>query len=61
LPIPRTAPEKAIRPDQELRTRFFRITHWPDFRRDAFIDAIVVFQKRERRFGLVSEQIQTNK
>jgi undecaprenyl diphosphate synthase len=35
----------------------FTDTHWPDFRRDAFIDAIAAFQKRERRFGMVSEQI----
>jgi undecaprenyl diphosphate synthase len=39
----------------------FTDTHWPDFRRDAFIDAIAAFQKRERRFGMISEQIQTNK
>ncbi|MEY4992541.1 MAG: hypothetical protein RI948_1423 [Bacteroidota bacterium] len=39
----------------------FTDTHWPDFRREAFIDAIAAFQKRERRFGMVSEQIQTNK
>ncbi len=37
----------------------FTDTHWPDFRREAFIDAIVAYQKRERRFGMVSEQIQT--
>jgi undecaprenyl diphosphate synthase len=39
----------------------FTDTHWPDFRRGAFIDAIVAYQKRERRFGMVSEQIQTTK
>ena len=39
----------------------FTDTHWPDFRRDAFIAALSDFQKRERRFGLVSEQIQTTK
>jgi undecaprenyl diphosphate synthase len=39
----------------------FTDTHWPDFRREAFIDAIVAYQKRERRFGMVSEQIQTTK
>ena len=39
----------------------FTDTHWPDFRREAFIDAIANFQKRERRFGMVSEQIQTTK
>ncbi len=35
----------------------FTETHWPDFRREAFIDAICKYQKRERRFGMVSEQI----
>jgi undecaprenyl diphosphate synthase len=39
----------------------FTETHWPDFRREAFIAAIADFQKRERRFGLVSEQIHTTK
>jgi undecaprenyl diphosphate synthase len=39
----------------------FTDIHWPDFRRDAFIAAIADFQKRERRFGMVSEQIQTTK
>ena len=39
----------------------FTDTHWPDFRRDAFIAALSDFQKRERRFGVVSEQIQTTK
>jgi undecaprenyl diphosphate synthase len=39
----------------------FTETHWPDFRREAFIAALADFQKRERRFGLVSEQIHTTK
>lgn len=30
---------------------------WPDFRRNSLYDAIRSFQKRERRFGKVSEQI----
>lgn len=30
---------------------------WPDFRREQLYDAISKFQKRERRFGKVSEQI----
>ena len=30
---------------------------WPDFRRGDLYDAISNFQKRERRFGKVSEQI----
>ncbi|MDI9356194.1 MAG: isoprenyl transferase [Chitinophagaceae bacterium] len=31
---------------------------WPDFRKEHLIEAIVDFQKRERRFGKTSEQIQ---
>ncbi len=31
---------------------------WPDFRRREFFEAIEDYQKRERRFGLVSEQVQ---
>lgn len=31
--------------------------YWPEFRRKHLYEAIRVFQKRERRFGLVSEQI----
>jgi len=38
----------------------FTDTHWPDFRRNEFINAIANYQKRERRFGMVSEQIQPN-
>jgi len=30
---------------------------WPEFKTDNLLDAISSFQKRERRFGLVSEQI----
>lgn len=30
---------------------------WPDFRRQHFYEAIREYQKRERRFGMVSEQI----
>lgn len=32
-------------------------TLWPDFRHKEFYEAIIDFQKRERRFGMVSEQI----
>ena len=32
---------------------------WPDFGRNEFIEAIYDFQNRERRFGMVSEQINT--
>ncbi len=34
---------------------------WPDFGVDNILDAIRDFQKRERRFGLVSEQIKKEK
>lgn len=30
---------------------YFTNTHWPDFRKENFYEAIVEFQKRERRFG----------
>lgn len=32
--------------------------YWPDFKRNSFYKAIAEYQKRERRFGLVSEQLQ---
>jgi len=35
-------------------------TLWPDFRCKQLLDAIRDYQKRERRFGLVSEQISKN-
>lgn len=31
---------------------------WPDFTKEVFFEAIIDFQKRERRFGKTSEQIQ---
>ena len=30
---------------------------WPDFKEDNLLEAIIDFQKRERRFGLIPEQI----
>jgi len=36
---------------------FFTETLWPDFRKEDFYQAIVDFQKRERRFGKTSEQL----
>jgi len=36
---------------------YFTPVLWPDFRKDDFHEAIVNFQNRERRFGMISEQI----
>ena len=36
---------------------YFTDVPWPDFRRDDLYEAIGVFQGRERRFGLTSEQL----
>jgi len=36
---------------------YFTKTLWPDFREKEFLDAIDNYQQRERRFGLVSEQL----
>lgn len=37
---------------------FFTPTYWPDFDKQAFLDAIDSYQKRERRFGRTSAQLQ---
>jgi undecaprenyl diphosphate synthase len=39
---------------------YFTDVHWPDFRREQFIEAILDYQGRERRFGKVSEQLLTD-
>ncbi|MFH0866536.1 MAG: isoprenyl transferase [Bacteroidota bacterium] len=36
---------------------YFTNKLWPDFRKDDFYEAIAEYQKRERRFGLTSEQL----
>ena len=36
---------------------YFTTTLWPDFRRDDLFAAIIDYQKRERRFGKISEQL----
>jgi len=39
---------------------YFTDILWPDFRREDFFQAIVEYQKRERRFGKTAEQINNN-
>ncbi len=36
---------------------YFTRTAWPDFRKSQFVDAIWDYAHRERRFGMVSEQL----
>lgn len=36
---------------------YFTDILWPDFKKDDLLKAIAVYQRRERRFGLTSEQI----
>jgi undecaprenyl diphosphate synthase len=36
---------------------YFTDTCWPDFRKKNLYEAILDFQKRERRFGKTSEQL----
>jgi undecaprenyl diphosphate synthase len=62
-------PELMIRTSGELRISnfllwqlaytelFFSEKLWPDFSKEDFYNAIIDFQKRERRFGKTSEQI----
>lgn len=38
---------------------YFTDKLWPDFKKEDFYDAIINYQNRERRFGKISEQIQT--
>jgi undecaprenyl diphosphate synthase len=39
---------------------YFTEKLWPDFGKEDFLKAIFDFQKRERRFGLTSEQVEEN-
>lgn len=64
-------PELLIRTSGELRISnfllwqlayselYFTPVLWPDFRKSDLLDAIQEFQRRERRFGKTSEQIQS--
>jgi undecaprenyl diphosphate synthase len=63
-------PELMIRTSGELRVSNFLLWQlaytelyftellWPDFGKDEFCKAVIDFQKRERRFGKTSEQVQ---
>lgn len=37
---------------------FFCPTHWPDFNRETFDEALVFYRTRQRRFGLTPEQVE---
>lgn len=39
---------------------YFTPILWPDFRRESFVDALLSFQNRERRFGMTSAQVSAN-
>ncbi len=64
-------PDLLIRTSGELRLSNFLLwqsayteifvtpIYWPDFREKEFLEAIASYQKRERRFGKVSEQLQS--
>ncbi|MFT6940610.1 MAG: undecaprenyl diphosphate synthase, partial [Cyclobacteriaceae bacterium] len=36
---------------------YFTDVLWPDFRKGHMLEALLSFQKRERRFGKTSEQL----
>ena len=36
---------------------YFTDKFWPDFTKDDLFKAVVSYQKRERRFGMTSEQL----
>lgn len=64
-------PELLIRTSGELRISnfllwqiaytelYFTEKFWPEFNKEEFYKAIIDYQSRERRFGLISEQIKT--
>lgn len=69
--LPQQCPDLLIRTGGDLRVSNFLLweiayteiavtnKYWPDYTKEDFIEAILNFQKRERRFGKTSEQIAT--
>ncbi len=65
-------PELLIRTSGEMRVSNFLLwemaytellfteKYWPDFRKEDFFQAVYDYQHRERRFGKVGEQLQSN-
>jgi undecaprenyl diphosphate synthase len=65
-------PDLMIRTSGEMRISNFLLwqlayaelyiteTLWPDFGKDSFYEAIIDYQKRERRFGKTTEQVADN-
>ena len=39
---------------------YFTDLYWPDFKRQAMLDALNSFATRERRFGRTSEQLEAD-
>jgi undecaprenyl diphosphate synthase len=35
--------------------------YWPDFRKEAYVEALIEYQKRERRFGATGDQVARSK
>lgn len=70
--LPQQDPDLLIRTGGDLRVSNFLLWEiayseievtdkfWPDFSKEDFLEAIINFQKRERRFGKTSEQIATD-
>ncbi|MDE6428103.1 MAG: undecaprenyl diphosphate synthase family protein, partial [Muribaculaceae bacterium] len=38
----------------------FSQLYWPDFCKEEFLDAILTYQLRQRRFGLTGDQVTLN-
>jgi undecaprenyl diphosphate synthase len=36
-------------------------TYWPDFRKEEYVEALIEYQRRERRFGATGDQVASRK